>query len=107
MSAAKFWRYFPVATRQMPDRSGFPPTVGAGADKFGLPSGFRGVFGTATAIHWPSKTTAIVKAAVIFPPDAWRPARFRRRFPSLHYPETVRSESLRSRGVYRLSDRRS
>jgi len=37
----------------MPDKSGLPSTVrGAGADRFGLPSGRRGIPGVGYTIHW-------------------------------------------------------
>src|SRR5215831_9458988 len=52
-SAAIFIRYLPALMPQTPDKSGFPSEVrGAGAFRFGLPSGVRGVPGVGYAIHW-------------------------------------------------------
>src|SRR6266849_5897946 len=52
-SAAIFRRYgLFIGPRQMPERSGLPSAVfGAGAERFGLPSGKRGTPGVAKLIH--------------------------------------------------------
>src|SRR5438128_10259360 len=54
------------AARQSPDRSGLPSTAfGAGADKIGLPSGVRGVFGSFTFTHWANAATFIATTTAI------------------------------------------
>src|SRR5215468_5437987 len=51
-SAAIFMRYLPALMPQTPDKSGFPSEVrGAGAFRFGLPSGVRGMPGVGYLIH--------------------------------------------------------
>ena len=51
-SAARSCRSLLSAARHNPDKSGLPSTAfGAGADKIGLPSGVRGIFGSFTFTH--------------------------------------------------------
>src|SRR6185436_5727776 len=49
----------PHSTAQMPERSGFPSAVrGAGAERFGRPSGNRGIAGEGYVAHWPRAVAA-------------------------------------------------
>src|SRR6185295_2283186 len=67
MSAAMFWRYLPSATRQIPDMSGLPSAAfGAGAARFGFPSGSRGVLGRGRLAHWASSMA--IRSAFMFLP---------------------------------------
>src|SRR5262249_15811967 len=66
ISPARFCKYLPSAVRHKPDKSGLPSaSFGAGADKIGLPSGVRGVFGSVTATHWADTAEVIAKEMVM------------------------------------------
>src|SRR2546427_6321757 len=53
-----------LGPRQMPDRSGLPSAVfGTGADRFGLPSGVRGIPGVVYFSHCAAKGTVSKTAA--------------------------------------------
>src|SRR6266516_2024888 len=90
------------AARQSPDRSGLPSTAfGAGADKIGLPSGVRGVFGSFTFTHcanaatFIAKTTAISRIVrmclIIYSPTPYFPTK---RYESFSFSQTDSINSL-------------
>src|SRR5665213_3809845 len=55
-------------TSQMPERSGLPSRVRrAGAERFGLPSGVRGIPAVGYCTHWACEFTAAMAAAAIKP----------------------------------------
>ena len=64
MSAARFCKYLPSTVRHRPDKSGLPSAAfGAGADKIGLPSGVRGVFGSVTVTHCANAAVLMAQTA--------------------------------------------
>ena len=66
-SAARFARYFWLGACQMPEKSGLPSAVlGAGAFRFALPSGRRGIPGVGRFNH----CACAVAAATRITPDA-------------------------------------